>query len=951
MEQQGELEELSAADRDGPELRGAFARIRGRLLSPGDNTRPTAPPADDDLPESSRVGRYVVVKTLGMGGMGMVLRAYDPKLGREVALKRLLDTELASSRDRLFREAQAMAKLNHPNVVSVYDVESKDDALVIAMEYVPGGDLQDWLRTERPVDEVLRRFVQAGRGLAAAHAVGLVHRDFKPANVLLGKGGESKVGDFGLAKAAGRALPTPTAEPADVLTTAPGVVMGTPRYMAPEQAAGHAADARSDQYAFCVALWEALCGEPPFPGCDPETIQEAKRKGPPAWPSARAVPRRCIDAIRRGLHTEPTQRFATMEELLDALAPRRYAQRAVAGMAVAGFAGALAFAMTPREDVCDEDRRSVESDWEDRRRPALLEHLGSVDVPFAESMRTGAQRQLDRFIDRWLDLHAQACVPGAGEAPSNNVELACLELGKSKWDATLDGLARVDATNAAQALTLVERLPDLDGCMDVERLDALGLGIAEGSDRRTLQSMQAALHAMEVAGRLGDFERAEQALEEAEALAGDDPRRALRAREGRLLLAVQRSDFATAIELGETLRTDALEAGLWPVAARAGNRLGALLVIVGNQPERGLEISRSAVLESVGAGLGPHDQAVAHSNYASALLGANQPEAGMEQLRKAIAVREQAGLGESRNQAHNYMLLGRALTDAGKFVEGADALLFGFDLAETVLGPDHPQTLAMQADCGVTLSVLGMTTRAVLILRRALEAAEKTHGPQSRMAFVARDNLGVVLSANGRPEEAAALLEPGLAGKIEAYGADHPQTRFTRVALAGARLRSGDRQRAIEDLTPIVEGEGADDLMANDLLGIALAEVGRLEEAKERLAHGLSVAESTLAPRAELRIGLALEWARVSVGLGQRAAALERVEPLWTLVTEPPATAELRADVAEVYLLALGEDDPERAGEVRRMGAAACRALESTDGAPACSVLLDEVPLGDRATD
>ncbi|MFY0580423.1 serine/threonine-protein kinase [Cystobacter fuscus] len=241
------------------------------------------------LGRGTALDRYVVLEPLGQGGMGMVYAAYDSVLDRKVALKLLPpgdvdgDTEMTSGRARLLREAQAMARLSHPNVVAVYDVHQHGLQVFMAMELVEGQTLLQWQRQQkRGWKEILAAFLSAGRGLAAAHAAGLVHRDFKPTNVLVGKDGRVRVTDFGLARTH-NAPPEEPSEPEpspgtrdtspvkahsmlELELTQRGAVLGTPAYMAPEQFRGAAADARSDQFSFAVSLWEALYGERPFEG-------------------------------------------------------------------------------------------------------------------------------------------------------------------------------------------------------------------------------------------------------------------------------------------------------------------------------------------------------------------------------------------------------------------------------------------------------------------------------------------------------------------------------------------------------------------------------------------------------------------------------------------------------------------------------------------------------------
>ncbi len=313
------------------------------------------------------IGRYAVRGTLGSGAMGIVYRAHDPQLDREVAIKLLRratgDALSSAGRARLVREAQAMARLSHPNVVTVFDAGEHGADVFVAMELVPGRTLRAWLdEGAHPWREVVRLFRQAGEGLAAAHEAGLVHRDFKPANVLLSRAGDgtlrARVADFGLAlvegageSAASGLLPEALASASDRLTVT-GAVLGTPAYMAPEQFAGQPADARADQFSFCVALYEALHGRRPFGG---ETLGEVMAsvltavRVPPG--RLRSVPRRIQRVVLRGLSVDPGARFRSMSELLVALDPaavtRRRALFGLGGTGLAALGAAAAVLRRP----------------------------------------------------------------------------------------------------------------------------------------------------------------------------------------------------------------------------------------------------------------------------------------------------------------------------------------------------------------------------------------------------------------------------------------------------------------------------------------------------------------------------------------------------------------------------------------------------------------------------
>jgi hypothetical protein len=320
-----------------------------------------------EVAEGQTIGRYVVQRVLGAGGMGVVYLAHDVDLHRNVALKLLRadpqsDERLDEARSRLLREAQAMARVSHPNVVAIHDVGRFQEQIFLAMEYVSRGTLHGYLcESARPWREVTELCLQAGRGLAAAHAANLVHRDFKPANVLLGDDGRVRVTDFGLAFMSSAApFATTAAAPADapmlgVTLTRTGMVLGTPAYASPEQLRGKCADARSDQFSFCVTLYEALYRHPPFSHEDFATLDfaansEALQLPPPATD----VPPALFEILRRGLRADPDQRYARMEDLLDDLTavlaatsietvlPRRRFKRVAVAAAVASAAVALA---------------------------------------------------------------------------------------------------------------------------------------------------------------------------------------------------------------------------------------------------------------------------------------------------------------------------------------------------------------------------------------------------------------------------------------------------------------------------------------------------------------------------------------------------------------------------------------------------------------------------------
>jgi predicted Ser/Thr protein kinase len=320
-----------------------------------DETWPVTPD-DDDLSRTIRdqatFGRFTILDVLGAGGMGVVLSAYDPQLDRKVAIKVLRTRGLHGERyareaERLLREARSMAQLSHPHVVTVYEAGTIDGRVFVAMEYISGQTLRSWLAERKHrVDEIIDVLVKAGRGLAAGHHAGLIHRDFKPDNVLIGHDGRVRVIDFGLARPEG---PTDYIEPA---------LFGTPLYMAPEQHDNRELDARTDQFSFCVALYEALYGHPPFPTQSYPLLVHAVISGDVIAPEPDPqIPSRVVDAVMRGLRANPHERFQVIDDLLAELQPVARDRRGLVVLWMAGVAMVAAITTLAVTRVADDGVR------------------------------------------------------------------------------------------------------------------------------------------------------------------------------------------------------------------------------------------------------------------------------------------------------------------------------------------------------------------------------------------------------------------------------------------------------------------------------------------------------------------------------------------------------------------------------------------------------------------
>jgi serine/threonine protein kinase len=414
------------------------------------------------LAPGSHLGKYRLDRVLGEGGMGVVWAAHDPDLERAVAIKVLRYAEASQQlRQRLLREARAMAKLKHPNVLTVYEVGTVGDRDYIAMELVDGMSLDNWLALGPTPDEIWSAVLAAGRGLAAAHEAGVVHRDFKPHNVLRSRGGRVLVTDFGLARGMlaetdraslgatatlddevtpfGATLEAPrTSSPASAshasaesLLASPltqtGALIGTPAYMAPEQYRGAPPDPRTDQFAFCVTAWQALTGERPFKGTTLDEMRTAASGGVAHIQTK--LPGEVRAVLARGLDPVAAQRWPSLEGLLDELeragaAPARRRRRI--GTLAAG-AGAVALAATMFlgnrsgshvRTGCDDPDQQFGEAWSPAIRATLAQRMGADGVG-----RIAVQ--LDNYAERWIESYAKAC--RGRPAKQAQQRIACLE--------------------------------------------------------------------------------------------------------------------------------------------------------------------------------------------------------------------------------------------------------------------------------------------------------------------------------------------------------------------------------------------------------------------------------------------------------------------------------------------------------------------------------------------
>ncbi|HWB81741.1 MAG TPA: serine/threonine-protein kinase [Nannocystaceae bacterium] len=808
--------------------------------------------------------RYVVLEEVGHGGMGRVLRAYDPKLQREVALKEVRSDLLGpEGARRLVAEARAMAKLSHPNVVAVYDVEEiGDDEVVLVMEYVAGRTITRWLATPRTWQEIVACFRRAGRGLAAAHAAGLLHRDFKPDNVIVGDDGRVRVTDFGLAREIALPAtdeprdPSPTSSTGD--TTA-GALASTLPYLAPERLMGGPADRATDQFAFCVALWEALFGARPFAGESLGELAFAMSAGPPQPPSSK-VPARVIAAILRGLATDANARWPDLRALLDAIAydpsqRRRRALRLVAGVAVVGatIVGVRAWA-SARAQQCSEDAAiaHLAGAWDDARRSEVAAAIRGIGAAYADDVLTRVTRSLDDYGSAWTRMHTEACaattIRGEQSATVLDLRMACLQRAKVELVAVTQVLAQADAQTVQKAHDVLAALRPLERCADVAALQAdvepplpteadavararehIALAWAEVEARhgenaraaadaaaRELEQIAYAPVHTELAlvravalDRLGDYAGAHAALR-------DTMQRASASHQiEELKKAATWLVFVVGYRLqhfDEALRYADIGAALAKGDALAEGRLHRSLGIVldtrGQYPESEREHREGlAVLE---AALGPDHVEVAESrfNLAVVLWRAGKLDEADAESRRALAARQRALGAEHPSVAAALANVAIILQTQGKNEAAEAEYRRALAIQEAAFGPDHPDAATTHRNLATVLLELGRTEEAAAEHQRALAVFEKTFGPKHSAVGAVRHDMAQVLQRQGRLEEAEQAVRAAITALGAALGEAHSnvaQAHYTLASILIARKRIPEAEAELRIALPTME--------------------------------------------------------------------------------------------------------------------------------------------------
>ena len=791
-----------------------------------------APSGRDDAPAivlGNKLARYVVLERLGEGGMGVVYAAYDPECDRKLALKVLWPG--STDQARLVREARAMARLSHPNAVQIYDVGTHEGRVFVAMELVEGTTLVQWLQRERRTwREIVEVFVQAGRGLQAAHEAGLVHRDFKPANVMMNESGRVLVADFGVAWAAKLpATPLPSGEvpdPKSLSITRRGALIGTPRYMAPEQHSGSSrVDARADQYAFCVSFYEALWGAPPFPQTRYEELAMAKLSGDVPVPARKGgMPRSLWTTIERGLAVRPEQRWADMDELLRQLVPKR--KLPIAATVAGGFAigGLLAVVLAPkREEVCADDE--IGFPWSAATRATIHQRFDAIGKAYASAAADGIDRRLDALAESWTRAHTEACATGIAARPT----LRCLDRIRVATAAMVELLEDADAAVIERANAAVLALPEPARCRDDP--DRVG----DAPQQREAGQLRTRLAAAESIGLLG---HAAQARDEAKAVLGDATALGDDGLVAEAELAIGRNTH----RLGDDREAiAALQRAAWTAEAASDDRTVALAAIElvgitaasGSSADDPLVWARHAESALARLPAAPIERARLAQNVGTVREHRADYDGAAASYRDALALLESVQPPPALEIAGVHASLGNVAYHRGDYRSANAEHELARRSWEQLLGPEHPQVANALNGLGLTAHMTGDLERSAAYLQRALEIRERALGPDHPDVASSLTNLAGVDLTRERYDEARVSFTRALAIKERTLGENHPLLVATISNLGALEMAAGnygEARRLFARAAAILEAERGPDhpdlavVLNNE--GVALARSG-----------------------------------------------------------------------------------------------------------------------------
>ena len=804
------------------------------------------------LVAGARIGRFVVLGLLGKGGMGEVYAAHDPELNRNVAIKLLgggADSASPEARARFMREARAIARVSHPNVIVVYDVGTVGDRVFIAMEMIEGHTLRYWTHARsRTWPEVLEVFVAAGRGLSAAHERELVHRDFKPDNVMLAADGQVRVMDFGLvqlrgerggdgeAAADGEAAdsepgpepPAPAPAPSlvarlaaaavrpmgddDVLSTRPltlsagptmsvmrtivgggteradvdltrtGVSLGTPAYMSPEQFRNQPTDARTDQFSFCVALYEAIYGERPFPGSDVHSICESVCNGRLRdAPKNTPVPGWMREVLVRGLEIDPARRWPSMTALLAELErhPAAASRQRFAAAAAAKLAGIWEAPI---------GGRPVESSGKLEAARAFL----ATGKSYAAKAWAGASQILDRYAARWTALYVEACeathVRAEQSAEVLDLRMSCLAEGLADLAALVRMFRGATTEVVENAAAAADALGNLERCENIELLRATVRPPADAAARAEVDRLRLALaevRALCRVGRINDGLAAAAPLEKAARALAYGPLLA------DVLVSVcrlpeERGDMGAAARLCEEGLQAAVACRHDEAAAEAATMLVGYTAV--DHARAGIW---SGIAEALLRRVGGHGLLWGwlYNNRAVREAAAGHVREALAEARRSLAAKEKVLEPGHPDVGISVGNIAVYLDDLGEGAEAVGYARRAVELAEAGFGPEHPRTAMMLTNYSEYLARGGSWRQAVDAAARAVAIFERETDPNGVYVFVSLAVLGAAHLGAGDVGRALPLLER--ANAIDAPGALGPQRGQVRFALARALADAG----------------------------------------------------------------------------------------------------------------------------------------------------------------
>lgn len=854
----------------------------GTNAEPSIQTAPvtTRPDLEDpDLLPGAQLGRYHVLERIGAGGMGVVYAAFDPDLDRKVALKVLhperLDGDSGSrGHARLIREAKAMAKLAHPNVVAVHDVGVFDERVFVAMEFIEGETLTAWLETRPPWEEVVTCMMAAGRGLVAAHAEGLVHRDFKPDNVLLGSDGRPRVLDFGLARSSNGVSTEPQERPeleeislemrmrshddfGDRITRTGGLT-GTPAYMAPEQYLSKQLGARTDQFAFCVVLWEGLHGKRPFVGETTAALGLAVcsgKKTPP--PASSPIPARLQRAIDKGLSQNPEDRFPSMEALLQEIALERPRSNRPIWIGVGGaivVLGTFAALSEPPEDPCKGGQGRINKVWNATLAANLRADSSRAQESFAQASAERVVQQLDAYASTWGASYREACEATHVRREQSehilDLRMGCLSQRLRGLRSTVDTLRGSDADMLERAPRAIDALPSIEVCADTDTLETWARPPEDPTLAKRVQEIRERIAGYTAEGRLLGkvMPDAEAVLADAKAT-GHGPLLA-EAHYMAARFAVWRGKHTEAVHHLEETIYAALASDHDRVLADAFTQLAHTTGVLLSQYDEGLRWARHAEAAIERVGKDTSDAAEFHDVMCKLLADKGDTKLALTHCHRAVELFEKIHGPDTLLSTFAHDSLGIAHFYGGEHEKALTEWEYVRDQLVSLQGEFHPDLTRIANSLAAVCFETRGAEACVGAFEDAVDRASASYGDDHPLTTDFRNNLALIEFRAGKVEPARAHAAQALAARRARDGDNHPAVAASLRTLAQVDMADRDFEAArlkLERALVIVRktrGDTHRDLLPTlRNLALVATEQSRDPEARQYADDGLRMAK------------------------------------------------------------------------------------------------------------